>query len=342
MRWEKLALCAALVAVAPLARAASAPSAANEQLTAARALADAGLQLFEQGDYATALERFRSAEQIVHAPPHLLFMAKAQAKLGRLLEARKLYEQLGTEKIAAHSPDAFREAQREGATDLAALKPRIPSLRIALRGAGAELATVAIDGAPVERSALAGPIEVDPGSRKVVATVVGQPGAERTVEAPEGAGVVEVELALGASGASAAGDGGATPAGDVTDAGDTGPALAGPLAVMGVGVAALGVGIVTGVLTLNDAAELKELCPTSPCSPDNESLADTVNTLGNVSTVAFVVGGAAAGAGLLWLFLQPTDGEEAGPDAEPEGSESTALRVEPWVGPTFAGMKGSF
>ena len=105
------------------------------------------------------------------------------------------------------------------------------------------------------------------------------------------------------------------------------PSIVPPLVVMGVGVAGLGVGVITGILTLNDAAELKDRCPQNPCPPENESLSDSVNTLGTVSTVGFIVGGAAVAAGALWLLLQPS-GEQSDSEQATAGRSVELLAVE--------------
>ena len=72
----------------------------------------------------------------------------------------------------------------------------------------------------------------------------------------------------------------------------------------------------------------------NPCHPDNEFLADKVNTYGTVSTVGFVVGGAALGAGLLWLLLQPS--------GETEEAVASQPQLELQVGAGAVGVRGTF
>jgi len=337
-RFALVVLVAVVWAFCPAAWGAAAPKVSAEQLTAARALADAGAQLFDQKDFATAYERFRAAEDIVHAPPHLLFMAKAELALGKLVEARELFQKLADEHLGARAPEPFREAQAEAVSSVKDLRTRIPSLRIEVKGPGAGKARVTVDGHDVADSALAAPLPLNPGSHVVVARAEGQPDAAATVHLKERAGTSSVVLTVrAASGtsptvettkasASSTQEGATVEAATPESAAptradaDQGPSLVGPLAVMGAGVAFLGVGIITGVLTLNDAADLKGRCPTNPCSPDNQSLADSVNTLGAVSTVGFVVGTAAVGAGLLWLLLEPA--------SDPAATEPAAKAAE--------------
>jgi hypothetical protein len=50
------------------------------------------------------------------------------------------------------------------------------------------------------------------------------------------------------------------------------------------------------------------------------------------------VGGAALGAGLLWLVLQPSQ-EQTGTDgpADEAGTSTGAIRIGPWIGPGLLG-----
>ncbi|MBW2455235.1 MAG: hypothetical protein JRI68_12025, partial [Deltaproteobacteria bacterium] len=234
--------------------------------------------------------------------------------------------QLAAEDLGDKASGPFGEAQAEGRQALEALAARIPTLQIALEGTDTSLASVSIDGQAVAAEALADPIEVNPGEHQLVLEVAGHEPTETTVTAEEGTTGHPVTLTLGPATADDVGPG---PPPD-----DDAPSIVPPLIVAGVGVAALGLGVVTGILTLNDASELKDRCPQNPCPEDNESLADSVNTLGTVSTIGFVVGGAAIGAGVLWLLLQPSGPTEEAATAQPA--------VELLVGPTTLGVRGTF
>src|SRR5690606_37023279 len=54
---------------------------------AARILATDGLRAFEEGRWDAAIDQFQRAEALVHAPPHLLYVARALAKQGKLAKA---------------------------------------------------------------------------------------------------------------------------------------------------------------------------------------------------------------------------------------------------------------
>lgn len=82
-----------------------------------------------------------------------------------------------------------------------------------------------------------------------------------------------------------------------------GPRLPG-LLTLGIGAVGLGIGAVTGALSLSRVAALEERCGGYHCSPGDERDAASARMLGNVSTAALLVGSAAA-AGALLLVIRP-------------------------------------
>lgn len=78
-----------------------------------------------------------------------------------------------------------------------------------------------------------------------------------------------------------------------------------PWILGGAGAAVLVTGVVLGVVTIAQKSTWEDNCnlKTEECNPDGLDAADTGRTLGPISTVAMVVGGAAiAGAG-VWLLV---------------------------------------
>ena len=73
----RLALAALLLAAATLASPVLAQDAKGE----ARQLGIEGVKAFEAGDWQGAVSRFQKAEELYHAPTHLLYIARAQVKL---------------------------------------------------------------------------------------------------------------------------------------------------------------------------------------------------------------------------------------------------------------------
>lgn len=164
----------------------------------ARTLAERGFDLLEQGDAESAIASFRMAEQRVHSPVHQLYIARAEVKLGRLLEAQKSYEGIVAEALPKGSPKPFVNAQAEARAELDALRPRIPSIKITVSGASHDEALVTLDGAPIEPGALGRPVPVNPGKHALRASFDGE-SVEETVTVAEGHSVDAVDLAIPSS-----------------------------------------------------------------------------------------------------------------------------------------------
>jgi hypothetical protein len=316
-----------LLAMASTAMGAEPSAAQRDQ---ARTLANSGFELFQAGQYADAYARLAEAESIVHAPPHLLYMARAKRSIGQLMAAAELYRRLGAEPLDSKARPQFREAQQQGKDELGALMAQIPAVRIAVHGAPSAQITVRLDDVDVTEAARQGPVSTDPGEHRIQAAAPGRKPAEQPVTLTAGAAVTTVELTL--------------PPGETAPVEPPEPdaeeidwgGLAPGLVVTGVGVAGLAVGVITGVLALDKAAALDEACPArAACPRENQTLEDDGRTLGTVSTVGFVAGGALVAGGVILLIVQPSF---AGGEPEP-GAD--AARLVPLRGPTALGLRGS-
>jgi hypothetical protein len=148
---------------------------------AARSLAKRGFDLYESKDYALAIESFEKAESRIHAPPHWLYIARAQAKLGKLLAAKETYERILAEKLAGDAPLPFKEAQTSAKSELGEIDVLIPSIELTLTGAWAAKATVQLDEKPFPASALGHGYPADPGLHTFVVTIPDGTTIERTV-----------------------------------------------------------------------------------------------------------------------------------------------------------------
>jgi hypothetical protein len=320
---------------------APAAHAAGDDAEQARALAQEGGDLLDAKRYAEALDRVTRAESLYHAPTHELMLGQAHEGLGHLATALAIYEKLAAEHVPPAAPRAFLDAQQTGKERLRALLARVPSILVVVRGLGqGDLPDVRIDGEPYSLEAGAAK-PADPGSHVVVVDAPGHPPLERSVVLPDKGGVVTVEMQLGnpraesppaagpetSRGQPVAADAAATKARE----GSMVPALV----AFGVGAVGLGVGGVTGILSLSNVSDLHARCPGDRCAPSQQSEIDSTKTLGVVSTVGFVVGGAgvAAGAALLLLRRAPTEASAAA---------RRSPVVAPWIGAGAAGVEGSF
>ena len=130
----------------------------------ARDAANNGRAAFDAGKYEKAIDYLSRAEQLVHAPTHLLYLARAQVKLGRLVAAHETYLKINRETLAANAPKAFVSAQAAAEQEQDELDARLPSVTVTLRGATkAPDTTVQMDGTPLPTAMIGIPLPADPG-----------------------------------------------------------------------------------------------------------------------------------------------------------------------------------
>ena len=183
---------AALVVASPAL--AAGPTPADREV--ARTLSTRGFELFQTKDYPHAIESFEQAESRIHAPPHWLYIARSQAKLGKLLAAKATYERILAEKLPDGSPLPFRDAQASAKSELAEVDVLIPSIELTLSGVGAAGARVVLDDKPFPASAVGQSYPADPGLHTFVVTPTTGAPIERTV-AVKADGVTEhVSIAM--------------------------------------------------------------------------------------------------------------------------------------------------
>lgn len=291
-----------------LARAQDDMGAARER---ARPIAHDAYLRFEAGDYPAAIDLFRQAEAIYHAPPHLLFIARSQVKLGRIMDAHKSYLAVTSEKLAAYAPDAFRQAQGEAQVELAELRKRIPVVKVIIRGVDAKRVRVSIDATVV--TPRPDGHELAPGAHTIVAEQLD--GGERIVK--------RIALAEGARDDVVFELTPPRPARRIEPAPpaeETHSLLVPSLVCFGVSAAALAAGAATGIVSLRKVEAIKERCVDNHCPPADESEADEARALGHASTVLLVVGGAALAAGVTLLIVGwPDDDSAARLELRPDG-----------------------
>jgi hypothetical protein len=322
-----------LVGVATVgARGASAQM--DEQRAAARTAATEGIKAFEAGRYQEALDYCKRAEAIMHAPTHLLLIARASAKLGRLVEAQEAYFRIQRDPLTADAPAAFVEAQHKAAEEQAELTPRIPTLKVELEGARAADVTVTLDGAalPAALIGLAGP--VDPGQHTLVAKGAGMASDAVTVTVTEGTKptvtLVVRPVAVASEEVAAA----VSPPPEAHSSASGALKLGGWIGV-GVGAAGLVAGTLFVVKNRSNRNDANALCGAGGCPEskraDVTSLDGGANSAATLAWVSYGIGaaGLATGAVLLWM-----SGSKPAP--------SQTARVSPWIDARSAGVTVAF
>jgi hypothetical protein len=316
--------------------AAASPALADPSLSdreTARSLMDDGDAKRDKGDLKGALKSYEAADAIMHVPTTGLEVARAQAQLGLLLEARETLNHVMRLPPKPGEPQPFVAARKSAESLSTELAARIPSVTVNLTNVEpGQTPVIVFDGEAVPPAASAAPRKVNPGRHSVVAR---SGSLEKKVDvdvAERDSKVVTIDLKPVTT----------EPAKrDETPPSSSGPsALPKVLMYGGFGLAAvgLGVGAITGVLSISKVSDVKKDCPNNICPAGRQSDIDSAKSLGTISTIGFIVGGVGVATGVIGIVLQNKQGHS---EAAPAGA-SAKLTVHPDLGPTWAGLHGTF
>ncbi len=333
-----LVLGVALAAGSPIGVAfAQQPSAVD--VAQARELFNQGLRLREKGDSNGAVEKLKAAHALANTPITGLELGKTYELVGKLVEAREVLLSIGRLPVQSAETSRATAARAEGARLAEELRPRIPSLTVKISGAPPSAVTVSIDDAPIPSEALeARP--VNPGAHDVSARAGSGSPVHASVDLKEGeARDVELTIAPAAPIAQSPQTPSPAPTTPEGPSSRSGGALS-PVFFGGVGVAGAGliVGAITGGLALGKASSANNACPNLTC-PSEAAYNSTVKnvgsgrTLGDISTVSFIVAGVGAVVGVIGFIISPHDHEQT---AAKNGS------VGPSIGLGGPGLQGTF
>ncbi len=355
-------MASALLGLGLLGSPSPAAAQTDEQRAGARALATEGAQAFNEGRFKDAVDLFGKAESLVHAPPHLLFMARAHTRLGQFVKAREAYMKIIKEQLPPNAPQAFRDAQATAEEERKQVEPRIGRLTIKVEGGeAAKDLNVAIDGQPVPTVLLGVPQPADPGNHTITATATGFKAAPVSVslkDAGQAAATIRLEVDQSAPPPVAATP--ATTAPTTTQVSmapvpprDTGASnnglRTGSYIGFGVGAVGLALGTVFVLKSVgnrsdaDDATEKLErdgrcsatggvpACDaTSPEAVRVEQLDKDARSAQTIGIIGYVVGGLGVATGVT-LFVLST-----------RKDTSNAAYVAPYVGPGAFGLRGAF
>jgi hypothetical protein len=340
---------AAALALALLLPAGRAAAQSDEDKAAARVLATQGADALGAGKFAEALDLVSRAEQMFHAPTHLLLIARAQAGVGRLVAAKETYLKLTREELAATAPAAFKRAQQDGKDEMAALEGNIASLRIAVEGGGQQKFTVKMDDQPVSPALLGVFRPVDPGKHDVVVFPVGQGPVKSSLVLKNGEkkdlkltipdvvpGGVPVSAIDNPDAAAKA-----PPVADKVE--PRSPGFFTPMRGAGIGAGVVGLGgVVVGAVFLAKSSSTQadadakqatcvsagKLCPPAAHAQIHALDVDAASA-GNIALIGFVAGGVLVGTGITLIVL-----------GKPK--PQAAATVTPWFTGNMGGLQGTF
>ncbi len=280
--------------------------------TAARTLAAQGAAAFEKQDYVAALDLFQRAGTLVDAPTIVVMEARTLVQLRRWVEAADKYAKARNMSGPDANNAAFQMAVQAADEELEALKPRIPMLKIELRGQASEEAEVRIDGQAIPGALVGVDTPVDPGNHTVEVRRTDHPPTVREIMLREGERQdLRVELEPKQTAYAAAPKPVAprvAPPAPRASQGDS-PTLGWVL--LGSGTAATLVGAGTGLYALNRKSELDRVCNPG-CPADREGDIDAFRRYRTVSYLGFGLGVAGLAFGSYVLLVGTPSRPEVG------------------------------
>jgi hypothetical protein len=282
----------ALLLASALLAPAQAWAASKKDAAAADALFRAGRKAMEASAFGEACPKFAESNRLDPAVGTLFNLANCEEKIGKLAEAsthfREVLELLPPKDDRAPSARAH----------LATMAPRLSRLTLVIPPGEPDTLAVSRDGVGLGAAAIGVATVVNAGDHEVTATAPGHADAHLHLTIAEGE---RREIAVHAGPAVGPVEG------PVASASNDSAATRRTIGFVlgGVGIATLGVGAITGALTLGKASIVKD-----PAHCDAELRCDAVgvaaakagSTLSVVSTATIVGGAVAAAAGVVLVL----------------------------------------
>lgn len=335
---------AACILLAAACLAAPAPALAQDK-AAAEALFQDGKRLLGEGKFDQACPKLAASQRQDPSPGTLLNLGRCHEGQGKTASAWAEYKE-----AASMARTMGRTEQETAAIErAAAIEPKLSKLKIDAPPGDVPGLVVKRGASTIDTSSLGVMLPIDPGEHTIEASAPGY--APWTGKVTVGANADQQSIAIGAMvkgpdtapGAGA----GSTAAMDTTvpDADSSNTRRTVGFVLAGVGVAALGVGAVFGILASGQAGDAEDdatLCPGKVCTDAGREEIDGAETKALISTIGFGVGIAAAAAGVVLIV---TSGGSRSPSEAATGSLSPArsatprgARVVPAVGPNGGGV----
>jgi hypothetical protein len=260
-------------------------------------LVESAIRAFERHDYPVALSLFKRASVSAPSLTVRLYLARSRAALGQLVDAAADYRSVVAAEVCDES-SSERQALALARDELAQLRPRIPSVEIALGEAEQRSRNLRllVDDRPIQFSV---PVAVDPGRHEVIASDAEGEQSRLGFEIREG----EAKT-LGMTWRSLAGHAKKKPEQLL---GGSSVRRAWGVAALTVGATGLGLGTVTGIAAMTRYSRAEAHCPANRCTlgPPYPEDGSAFRTLRTISAAGYVIGGAGVGAWLGLLLTTP-------------------------------------
>jgi serine/threonine-protein kinase len=283
------------------------------------------------GDAAAAEVLFNEARTLVakgdyeHACPKLEESQRLDAGMGTLFNLGDCYEHVGKtasawgafRDVAAQASVAGQQARANDARARAsALEPRLVTLSIDASPAASSLQTLVVkrDDVAIGRPQWGSAIPIDPGKHVIVATADGKRTWQGEVTISETVRATNVVIpALEDQAPAPEKTPVERPSAQRASSGSTQRTVG--LVVGGLGVVGLGLGTFFGLKSMSRHDDDQPHCDSSSnCDPQGVALRNEARDAGNISTVAFIAGGALLAGGAV-LFLTAPRGSSSGATA---------------------------
>jgi len=280
-RWARALVFGAVWAA--VTAGAGAARAQRSDPAAAEALFREGRTAANAGDHATACKKFQESNRLDPAPGTVFNIADCEEKLGHLATAWTLFREVAQRLKADDERTAIATSRAAG------LEPRLPKLSVVLAPGAPPGARVFRDGVELQTGAFDTALPVDPGKHVLAVEAPQRDRTEVTISLREGEAKRQT-LEAG------------KPVPDT--AGGHGSARRTVGFVVGaVGLAAVGVGAVTGILVLDRKSTVDHNCNTAKrCNATGAEAADSGRTLAPISSVTLIGGGVALAAGAVLVL----------------------------------------
>ena len=307
-----------LVAFAVLAAATTAHAQQTPNQAAADEAFKQGNELFKANKFAEACEQFEKSQRLDPGYGTLFNLAQCSEKVGKLATAANALREVVTK-------DTNDKRKASAADRLKEITPRIPRLFVKVQKAPIGL-VIEIDSKNGPRTIAPNtPVEVDFGDYTVLARARGYNEFMSRVKINQEAKTTTVEAALSPGASNSEGAGVAK-----AERGESAPHSKRKLYAIGAmatGGAALGTGIVFGVLARSKWNEAKDVCGGTTCTTEADvdranAIGDSARTKATISTV-LVLGGVAIGGVGAYLFFTTPKGTTIAPTASDTGAGVT-------------------
>ncbi len=285
--------------VALLALVAFASTARADGAGDAERLFREGVRLRDGGDFASACPKFADSFALDPAPGTLVNLGDCEVRIGKLIAAIEHY------KLAVAGFPKGDKRRDLLAQKLVSVEPKLAHLTILVAPTVPETARITRGAAPFDRHDSGVSVTTDPGKLVVVVAAEGRTDSTYDVELGEGQSK-ELQVDVGAPVPQKPV---APPRAAIAESPPAGteprPLRTAGFIVGGVGVAGLGVGVVTGLMAMSKASTVRSHCDTTTYACDSEGVdaAKSGNVLAPVSTVSFIAGGVLLAGGVTMVLL---------------------------------------